>query len=132
VFRGIEYRIAAPLSDYAGAFSRAVEQAGIESVFACNCILNYLYGELEGRKTGDVAGPITFGEIAYQLLNQTMVYLSVRPMPTNPSRYVAQVAVPAVPVVPAAPVAPVVPAASQDPHFLQRLGHAMSGLFGRR
>ena len=77
VFRGIEYRIAAPLSDYADAFSRAVEQAGIDSVFACNCILNYQYGELDGKRTGHVTGPITFGEIAYQLLNQTLVYLSI-------------------------------------------------------
>jgi hypothetical protein len=123
VFPGIDYVVAEPIGDYAAEFSKAVAKKTMEPTFACNCILNYLYGELEGRKTGDVAGPITFGEIAYQLLNQTMVYLSVRPMPTNPSRYVAQVAVPAVPVV---------PAASQDPHFLQRLGHAMSGLFGRR
>ena len=45
--------------------------------FSCNCILNYLYSELEGKKTGGITGPITFGEIAYQLLNQTMVYLTI-------------------------------------------------------
>ena len=43
--------------------------------FSCNCILNYLYSELEGKQTGPITGPITFGEVAYQLLNQTMVYL---------------------------------------------------------
>jgi hypothetical protein len=43
--------------------------------FSCNCILNYIYGNLEGKKLAGTAGPITFGEIAYQLLNQTMVYL---------------------------------------------------------
>lgn len=32
---------------------------------------------LEGKKTGDVTGPVTFGEIAYQLLNQTLVYLNI-------------------------------------------------------
>lgn len=26
---------------------------------------------------GDITGPITFGEVAYQLLNQTMVYLTI-------------------------------------------------------
>jgi hypothetical protein len=46
-------------------------------IASCNCILNYLYSELEGKKTGKVTGPITFGEIAYVLVNQTMVYLSV-------------------------------------------------------
>jgi len=48
--------------------------------FACNCILNYLYGKLEGKKTGDITGPITFGEIAHQLLNQTMVRLYLHDM----------------------------------------------------
>jgi hypothetical protein len=33
---------------------------------------------LEGKKTGGVTGPITFGEIAYQLLNQTLAYISVK------------------------------------------------------
>lgn len=37
-----------------------------------------LYGGLEGRKTGHITGPITFGEIAHQLLNQTMVRLYLR------------------------------------------------------
>ena len=46
-------------------------------VFSCNCILNYLYSELEGKKTGSFVGPITFGEVAYQLLNQTLVYLKI-------------------------------------------------------
>ena len=48
-----------------------------EPVFACNCILNYLYGKLEGKKTGHLTGPFTFGEIAHQLLNQTLVRLCV-------------------------------------------------------
>jgi len=39
--------------------------------------LNYLYSGLEGKKTGNVTGPITFGEVAYQLLNQTMVYMTI-------------------------------------------------------
>ncbi len=44
--------------------------------FACNCVLNFLYGKLEGAQAG-LPGPFTFGEIAYQLLNQTMVYCDV-------------------------------------------------------
>jgi hypothetical protein len=39
--------------------------------------LNFLYGELEGKKTGTITGPMTFGEIAYQLLNQTMIFLEI-------------------------------------------------------
>lgn len=35
-----------------------------------------MYAHLEGKKTGAIKGPMTFGEIAYILLNQTMVYLT--------------------------------------------------------
>jgi hypothetical protein len=44
---------------------------------SCNCVLNYVHSSLEGRSPGGIVGPITFGEIAYQLLNQTMVYLTI-------------------------------------------------------
>jgi hypothetical protein len=78
VFPGIEYRLAAPLTDYVAAFeSRLKDVDSGDIVFSCNCILNYLYSQLEGRRTGGVIGPITFGEIAYQLLNQTLVYLTL-------------------------------------------------------
>jgi hypothetical protein len=43
----------------------------------CNCILNFMFGELEGKAIGGVQGPVTFGEIAYQLLNQTMVVIRI-------------------------------------------------------
>lgn len=36
-----------------------------------------MYGELEGKKLEAFAGPVTFGEIAYQLVNQTLVYVTV-------------------------------------------------------
>jgi hypothetical protein len=78
VFSGIEYRIAAPVDDYADAFQRATEGTG-DAAFACNCILNYLYGDLAGRRVGHITGPMTFGEIAYQLLNQTLVHVSIGP-----------------------------------------------------
>jgi hypothetical protein len=38
---------------------------------AYNCVLNHLYGKLEGTQAG-LPGPFTFGAITYQLLNQTM------------------------------------------------------------
>jgi len=77
VFEGVSYRIARPVEDYAAKFHVAVPNGAAKPVFACNCILNFLYGELEGKKTGAITGPITFGEIAYQLLNQTMVFLQI-------------------------------------------------------
>ncbi|GLS25053.1 DUF6976 family protein [Marinibactrum halimedae] len=78
VFADMSYRFAEPVGDYVSAFDKAMSSADDEKVaFSCNCILNFLYSELEGKKTQDLVGPITFGEVAYQLLNQTMVYLSV-------------------------------------------------------
>jgi hypothetical protein len=76
VFPGIEYKIAEPVKDYEAAFRKELDAKDIQPVFTCNCILNYLYAHLEGKKTGHVVGPITFGEIAYMLLNQTLVYLT--------------------------------------------------------
>lgn len=78
VFPGVDYRMARPVVDYASAFTRAIAASDQQPAFACNCILNYLYGGLEGKKTGQITGPITFGEIAHQLLNQTMVRLYLR------------------------------------------------------
>ncbi|MDD2815159.1 MAG: hypothetical protein PHP00_05395 [Thiotrichaceae bacterium] len=77
VFAHTAYKIAAPVEDYVSAFQRAFPE-GVEPIFACNCILNYLYSELEGKKTGAIVGPMTFGEVAYQLLNQTLVYLEIK------------------------------------------------------
>lgn len=81
VFSGVEYKIAAPVINYMEEFNQSIENkedADRIPLFSCNCILNYLYSELEGQRTPGFYGPITFGEIAYQLLNQTMTYLEVR------------------------------------------------------
>lgn len=78
VFPNIKYRLAKPLADYAKTFDEAIaERKTSHLAFSCNCILNYLYGNMEGKRTGNVQGPVTFGEIGYQLLNQTMVILEV-------------------------------------------------------
>ncbi len=78
VFEGVEYRWAADMDDYMAAFTSQVPDAIAENViFSCNCILNYLYSDLKGKRTGSFVGPVTFGEIAYQLLNQTLVYLQI-------------------------------------------------------
>ncbi len=78
LFKGQKYRQAEDLGDYVSAFTKQMPKEAKDIVFSCNCILNYLYSELEGKKTGDIIGPITFGEIAYQLLNQTLAYLTVQ------------------------------------------------------
>lgn len=78
VFKGVEYKIAAPVADYEVGFTQAMSELNVNPIFSCNCILNYLYSDLEGKSTGKMVGPITFGEIAYQLLNQTLVYIEVK------------------------------------------------------
>ncbi len=75
VFSGAIYRLARPMHDYITEFTSQVPNDVSNVLFSCNCILNYLYSELEGKRTGEITGPMTFGEVAYQLLNQTMVYL---------------------------------------------------------
>jgi len=81
VFSGIKYRIAKSVPDYAEEFnSRLIDHLSdldADPVFSCNCLLNFLHGELEGKKMEKIVGPITYGEIAYQLVSQTLVYVSV-------------------------------------------------------
>ena len=78
VFAGVTYKHAKPLQDYVQQFTEMLPlDLRKHPAFSCNCILNYLYSELEGKRTGKITGPATFGEVVYQLLNQTIAYLTV-------------------------------------------------------
>lgn len=78
VFPHVRYRLAQQFSSqYESALGEAIADLPKETAFSCNCILNYLYCDLQGKRTGHVTGPMTFGEVAYLLLNQTMVQLSL-------------------------------------------------------
>jgi hypothetical protein len=78
VFPDVEYWIAKPVGDYASAFRERLSELESQPVlFSCNCAVNYLYGELEGKRLGTIEGPVTFGEIGYQLLSQTLVALRI-------------------------------------------------------
>jgi hypothetical protein len=77
IFPGVEYKIATSVYNYEKEFNEQLRNKNIDPFFSCNCILNYLYANLEGKNTGHIVGPMTFGEIAYMLLNQTMVYLTI-------------------------------------------------------
>lgn len=72
-----EYKFAKPLTNYVEEFKQMIPGDTTSVVGSCNCILNYLYSELEGKKTGMLTGPFTFGEIAYVLVNQTLAMLTV-------------------------------------------------------
>jgi len=78
VFPGVEYRLANPVINYEAQFEAAIEKQNIKNpLFSCNCILNFLYAKLEGKKLGQFSSAMTFGEIAYMLLNQTLVYVTI-------------------------------------------------------
>jgi hypothetical protein len=77
VVAGVEYRFAAPLASYPDQFRAQLAGRRGEPVFSCNCVLNYLYANLSGEQLPGAAGPFTFGEIAWMLLNQTVVYLTL-------------------------------------------------------
>lgn len=78
VFPDVDYYLAKPIDNYAARFAEELgKRAEKEVIFSCNCILNYLYGGLEGKRTGALQGPVTFGEIAYLLHNQTLVLLTI-------------------------------------------------------
>jgi hypothetical protein len=78
VFAGLTYRHARPIGNYTQDFVAHLPAKWPQGpVFSCNCILNYFYSDLVGAQAQVLSGPLTFGEVAYQLLNQTMVYLTV-------------------------------------------------------
>ena len=78
VFPGIQYRMAKTIKNYVDRFNSQIKTLkNVNAIFSCNCILNFLYGELENKDMEAFLGPITFGEIAYQLVNQTLVYVTV-------------------------------------------------------
>jgi hypothetical protein len=75
IYPMVKYRLSKPVTNYELAFDGQLQNMnGKTPLFSCNCILNYLYANLEGKKCG-APGPLTFGEIAYILLNQTIVNL---------------------------------------------------------
>jgi hypothetical protein len=77
LLKGLPYHQAAPMPDYRAALIDATQDLNIAPAFSCNCILNFLYGRLEGSQYLPIAGPATFGEVAHILLNQTIVYLQI-------------------------------------------------------
>lgn len=77
VFKDVKYKIAKATEDYHQEFTHRLPSGASDAFFSCNCILNFLYAELEGQQTGEFTGPITFGEVAFQLLNQTLAYITI-------------------------------------------------------
>lgn len=74
---GTSYRLARPVSDFGAAYLEAGAGSDAGDMLSCNCILNYRYAGLEGHAAGGFLGPVTFGEFAYILLNQTLSRLNI-------------------------------------------------------
>ena len=78
VFKTVEYRHAKPIENYTEKFTKKLSLGlGVEMIFSCNCILNYIYSGLDRYSGSGLSGPATFGEIAYHIHNQTVVYLRI-------------------------------------------------------
>ena len=77
VFKGQEYTFAKQI-DIPKVLQEISVKAQDSPVFSCFCVANYLYGQFEGKTFGNFDMVVTFGEIAYQLVNQTVVYLNVK------------------------------------------------------
>lgn len=79
VFTDTVYKIAEDKEiDYQKEFRKQLEKdkdAKIE--YAFSCLYNYFNFNLEGKPLDGFTGTFTFGEIAYQLLNVTFVYLVI-------------------------------------------------------
>lgn len=79
VFYGVKYKLGKSKGDYLTEVQNQIPtDRKINYTFSCNCILNFLKLDLDGKIISNITGPITFGEIAYQLLNQTLVNLEIR------------------------------------------------------
>ncbi len=74
VFSDEVYRLAKPVSDYTALFNEKLSVNKEVVIYSCLCVSFYLLGNLEKKSVG-IDGAFTFGEIAYQILNQTSVFL---------------------------------------------------------
>jgi len=77
LFKDEKYYLAKPVDDYLNLFEKTLNKIDISNIaYSVLCVSYYGLANLEGKKI-PFAGPFTFGEIAYQLLNQTLVYLKI-------------------------------------------------------
>lgn len=75
LFKNETYKVAENIENYGGKFVNILPTE-VKPTYACNCILNYLYGDFSNQQL-NLTYATTFGEIGYQLLNQTLVYLVI-------------------------------------------------------
>jgi hypothetical protein len=78
LLQGREYKVAKSVDDKYTTFCALLPKDETPIIFSCNCILNYVHIGMQNKFAGNLKGPFTFGEVAYILVNQTMVTLSIK------------------------------------------------------
>jgi len=71
-----KYRLAKKIDNYYQVFQEKINVDNKKTAYSCLCVSYYNLANLETKKL-NINGPFTFGEIAYQILNQTAVYLLI-------------------------------------------------------
>ena len=80
VSTSLTYRFAAEVLDYEAEFTRATaEVEAAQAAHTCICALHYEYAGLARAPEAahDITAPVTFGQIAYTVLNQTLACLII-------------------------------------------------------
>ena len=78
VFEHVEYRVA--------KINDLLPEPDLNSdniTFSVTCVINYLQPEFCKKYMKKMNGPVVFGEIVYQLVNQTTVYVTIGDVPIN-------------------------------------------------
>lgn len=76
VFSDETYYLANLVDNYQELFINKASTRDFNITYSCACVSYYLMGNLENKKI-DIEGVFAFGEIAFQLLNKTMVYVEI-------------------------------------------------------
>lgn len=75
-YKGDTYFLTNVITNYQSLFNKRLEDLESEAVYTSICVSYYLLGEFENKKI-NIEGAFAFGEIAYQLLNKTLVLLEI-------------------------------------------------------
>lgn len=76
VFDDEIYYLANVIDNYHNLFNKTLKIQNLDIPYSVICVSYYNLGKLENKKI-QTEGVFAFGEIAYQLLNQTLVYLEI-------------------------------------------------------
>ncbi len=77
IFNDEVYYLANKIDDYKELFERNLTYTSKENVpYSCMCMSYYMRGDLKNRKI-NIEGVFGFGEIAFHVLNRTLVFLEI-------------------------------------------------------